>query len=73
MHISCAITTVFDGERRVRPRVVLHCGGCGDRIWSLLEVGRSLEDVFHTLTQEYECAEQQCTDDLLAFIEELGG
>jgi hypothetical protein len=46
-------------------------GSVGGRIWSLLEDDRSFEQIVQVLTQEYECSEQQCADDLLVFIDEL--
>jgi len=46
-------------------------GFVGARIWSLLQEQRSLKDIVEALTLEFECSEQQCTDDLLAFLEDL--
>lgn len=41
------------------------------RIWALLQTPRRLSDVVATLTSEYDVPVDQCTEDVLAFVEEL--
>ena len=41
------------------------------RIWALLQTPRRLADVVATLTSEYDVPAEQCTADVLVFVEEL--
>ena len=41
------------------------------RIWALLQTPRRLGDVVATLTSEYDVPADECTADVLAFVEEL--
>jgi len=43
----------------------------GSRIWSLLQQPRRLRDVVSVLTAEYEVDADQCTSELLAFVDDL--
>ena len=43
----------------------------GARIWELLQVPRRLGDVVATLTTEYAVPAEQCSADVLVFVEEL--
>jgi hypothetical protein len=41
------------------------------RIWALLQTPRRLADVVSTLTAEYDVPVDQCTAEVLAFVDEL--
>lgn len=43
----------------------------GTRIWQLLGDGRSLQETVAALVDEYDVAEQQVAEDLLALVREL--
>lgn len=43
----------------------------GMRIWQLLEEPRSVDDLVATLVAEYEVEPEQCTDEVMAFLDQL--
>ncbi|HJX71831.1 MAG TPA: lasso peptide biosynthesis PqqD family chaperone [Bacteroidales bacterium] len=43
----------------------------GSRIWQLIEKSMSLKQLIGILLDEYEVAEEQCTEDTVKFIEQL--
>ncbi|MFA6167279.1 MAG: PqqD family protein [Gemmatimonadaceae bacterium] len=45
--------------------------GVAARVWALLQTPRRLEDIVVTLTSEYDVPADECTADVLAFVEEL--
>ncbi len=45
----------------------------GSRIWELLEKPVSMKQLISRLTKEYEVNEQQCTEDILTFLQDLIG
>lgn len=42
-----------------------------ERIWTLLQSPRRLGDIVSTLTSEYDVGADQCTRDVLAYVEDL--
>jgi hypothetical protein len=46
-------------------------GVVGARIWSLLQEGQSLQNIVQALRIEFDCSDEECTNDLLAFLEDL--
>ncbi|HJX26489.1 MAG TPA: PqqD family protein [Thermoanaerobaculia bacterium] len=45
----------------------------GTRIWHLLQPGRPLEAVYHSLLKEYEVPPDRLREDLCGFIDRLAG
>jgi hypothetical protein len=45
--------------------------GAGARIWELLQTSHRLGDVVAALTAEYAVSGDECTADVLAFVEDL--
>jgi hypothetical protein len=48
-----------------------HTNLTGSRIWELLAEGRSLEDIYNTLLDEFDVPPEQLRSDLESFVQEL--
>ena len=69
-----ALSTRVEGESIVLSRskgLYVAIQGSGDRIWQLLATETSVDDVIHTIQNEFDVDADQCTRDVLAFIQEL--
>lgn len=43
----------------------------GSRIWELLEIPKSLAELVHILSEEYEVGQHECQSDILEFLDYL--
>lgn len=68
------LTTVVDGEligMSVEQGACYGLNGVGTRIWELLSEPRSIASLFEHLTSEYEVDAEQCSREVMDWLEEL--
>jgi hypothetical protein len=64
----------LDGEAvllNLKTAVYLGLDPLGTRIWHLISEHGLLQTVLDVLTQEYEVTREECTQDLLSFVQEM--
>lgn len=70
------VAAVMDGDivmMSIERGLYFGISGVGTRIWALLEIPMSVEDLVRIIRSEYEIDEVTCQTDLLAFAQDLVG